>query len=234
MAQDPPGPRAHRHRRALGDFRARSIRSASSSWTRNTSTLTSRRKRRATTRATWPSCAARWKARGGRARLGHAFAGEFLQLSQRANTRCSKCPSAWTTRRCRSCASWTCGRRCAAGKGIPIFSPQLKEAITQRLERGEQTILFLNRRGYSTSLQCPQCGYVADCPNCSVSLTYHRHEQKLCCHICGHQEKVPTVCPNDECRNPAIRYAGLGTQKVEDTLGKLFPKPASSAWIPTR
>jgi primosomal protein N' (replication factor Y) len=109
------------------------------------------------------------------------------------------------------------------GKVIPIFSPQLQEAIAQRLERKEQVILFLNRRGYSTSLQCPRCGYVAGCPNCSLSLTYHRHEQKLCCHVCGHTEPVPAVCPNDKCRNPEIRYAGLGTQKVEDTLGKLFP-----------
>src|SRR5205814_932159 len=68
------------------------------------------------------------------------------------------------------------------GKTIPIFSPQLKEAIQQRLERAEQTILFLNRRGYSTSLQCPVCGYVAECPNCSISLTYHRQEQKWLCH----------------------------------------------------
>ncbi len=110
------------------------------------------------------------------------------------------------------------------GKVIPIFSPQLKEAITQRLERKEQVILFLNRRGYSTSLQCPLCGYVAGCPNCSVSLTYHRQEPKLCCHICGHTEPVPNACPNSACRNPQIRYAGLGTQKVEDTLSKLFPQ----------
>jgi len=109
------------------------------------------------------------------------------------------------------------------GKGPPIFSPQLKEAITQRLERKEQTILFLNRRGYSTSLQCPKCGYVAECPNCSVSLTYHRAEQKLACHICGHTEIVPSVCPEPKCKNPAIRFAGTGTQKVEDILGKLFP-----------
>ena len=110
------------------------------------------------------------------------------------------------------------------GKGPPLFSPQLKEAITQRLERGEQTILFLNRRGYSTSLQCPKCGYVANCPNCSVSLTYHRVDQKLSCHICGHSEKVPAVCPEPTCKNPAIRYAGTGTQKVEEVLAKLFPK----------
>jgi primosomal protein N' (replication factor Y) len=108
-------------------------------------------------------------------------------------------------------------------KGIPIFSPQLKEAITQRLERKEQTILFLNRRGYSTSLQCPKCGYVANCPNCSLALTFHRQEQKLACHICGHFEKVPSVCPNEKCRNPAIRFAGTGTQRVEETLAKLFP-----------
>jgi primosomal protein N' (replication factor Y) len=110
------------------------------------------------------------------------------------------------------------------GKGPPIFSPQLKEAITQRLERGEQTILFLNRRGYATSLQCPKCGYVAECPNCSVSLTYHRIDQKLSCHICGHNEKVPSVCPEPKCKNPAIRFAGTGTQKVEEVLAKLFPK----------
>ena len=112
----------------------------------------------------------------------------------------------------------------AKEKGALIFSPQLKEAIQQRLERGEQTILFLNRRGYSSSLQCPKCGFVATCPNCSVSLTFHRQEQKLRCHICGHHEPVPKICPDVKCKNPAIRYAGLGTQKVEDTLNKLFPK----------
>jgi primosomal protein N' (replication factor Y) len=115
-------------------------------------------------------------------------------------------------------------RQTARGeKGIPIFSPQLKEAIHQRLERKEQTILFLNRRGYSTSLQCPKCGYVAQCPNCSLALTFHRQEQKLACHICGHVERVPLVCPNEKCRNPAIRFAGTGTQRVEETLAKLFP-----------
>ncbi len=114
--------------------------------------------------------------------------------------------------------------RQAREKGPPLFSPQLKEAITQRLERGEQTILFLNRRGYSSSLQCPKCGFVANCPNCSITLTYHRPDQKLCCHICGHVEKVPSVCPEPKCKNPAIRFAGTGTQKVEEVLGKLFPQ----------
>jgi primosomal protein N' (replication factor Y) len=114
-------------------------------------------------------------------------------------------------------------RREGGPKGPAIFSQPLKEAITRRLERREQVILFLNRRGYSTSLQCPRCGYVAQCPNCSLALTYHRDQQKLLCHICNHQAPAPTVCPEAKCRNPAIRYAGLGTQKVEDTLAKLFP-----------
>jgi primosomal protein N' (replication factor Y) len=108
-------------------------------------------------------------------------------------------------------------------KGIPIFSRVLRERIQQRLERGEQTILFLNRRGYASSLQCPKCGYVAGCPNCSVSLTYHRFNQKLVCHICGHNAAAPNVCPEPKCRNPAIRYAGIGTEKVEEVLPKLFP-----------
>ncbi len=115
-------------------------------------------------------------------------------------------------------------RQAARGeRGPPVFSPQLKEAIAQRLERHEQVILFLNRRGYSTSLQCPKCGFVAECPNCSVALTFHRHSQRLLCHICGHEAPAPAACPDPKCRNPAIRYAGLGTQKVEDILGRLFP-----------
>ncbi|HVY68701.1 MAG TPA: primosomal protein N' [Verrucomicrobiae bacterium] len=109
-------------------------------------------------------------------------------------------------------------------KGTPIFSQQLREAILQRIEKREQVMLFLNRRGYSTSLQCPKCGYVAGCPNCSVSLTYHRHSQLLCCHICGHEETAPSLCPAPQCKSPGIRYSGLGTEKVEDTLTKLFPQ----------
>ena len=108
-------------------------------------------------------------------------------------------------------------------KGAPMFSPQLKEAIHQRLERKEQTLLFLNRRGFATSLQCPLCGYVAECPNCSVALTYHRQAGRLRCHICAHDVPAPSACPNPKCRNPAIRFAGMGTEKVEATLAKLFP-----------
>jgi primosomal protein N' (replication factor Y) len=110
------------------------------------------------------------------------------------------------------------------GKGIPIFSQLLRDALASRLERKEQSMLFLNRRGYASSLQCPLCGYVAGCPNCSISLTYHRKLGKLRCHICSHAEPAPEICPQAACRNPAIRYAGLGTERVEETLAKLFPK----------
>ena len=123
-------------------------------------------------------------------------------------------------------------------KGTPLFSPQLKEAITQRLERGEQTILFLNRRGYSTSLQCPKCGYVCNCPNCSLALTFHRQEQKLACHICGHVEKVPLVCPNyrEMPQNPARSvFPARARNASRRRSPNFFPKArASSAWTPTR
>jgi len=109
-------------------------------------------------------------------------------------------------------------------KGIPIFSRILLDRIQLRLDASEQTILFLNRRGYASSLQCPKCGYVAGCPNCSISLTYHRKLEKLICHICGHNAVAPKYCPEPNCRNPAIRFAGVGTEKVEETLRKLFPR----------
>jgi len=108
-------------------------------------------------------------------------------------------------------------------KGINIFSPQLREAILQRLEKNEQVMLFLNRRGWSSSLQCSECGFVAECPNCSVSLTYHRAAQQLMCHICGHVESAPKKCPEAGCGNAAIRFTGLGTEKVEAALEKGFP-----------
>ena len=106
--------------------------------------------------------------------------------------------------------------RAARPGAFLIFSPQLKEAITQRLERGEQTILFLNRRGFSTQLQCPLCGYVAKCPNCSVSLTFHRQAQVLRCHVCNHSEPVLAQfrTGNAGTRRYYVTW-GLGTEKVE-------------------
>jgi primosomal protein N' (replication factor Y) len=104
-----------------------------------------------------------------------------------------------------------------------VFSRDLVEAIHRRIERSEQTILFLNRRGFATSLICPKCGYVAECGNCSVSMTYHRQNEELICHICSDRRKVPSRCPNPACRDPAFRFAGFGTQRVESVIAKVFP-----------
>ncbi len=101
-----------------------------------------------------------------------------------------------------------------------ILSERLITAINARLERREQSILFLNRRGFSTSLLCEKCGYVHECPNCSVTLTFHRADQRVVCHICGHQAVAPAKCP--QCGDPKIRYSGTGTEKVEDAVAKLF------------
>ena len=108
------------------------------------------------------------------------------------------------------------------GGAEAICAPTLLQAVEQRLSRGEQTILFLNRRGFSTTMVCQACGHVCECPNCSVALTYHRDAGQLACHICGHRERAPRVCPI--CKDPGIRHSGVGTQKVEDTVKRLFPK----------
>lgn len=103
-----------------------------------------------------------------------------------------------------------------------IFSDKLRQALDLRLERGEQSILFLNRRGFARSLQCPACGHACQCPHCAIALTYHRTDERLMCHICGYQSIVPRKCP--ECKDPAIALQGYGTQKVEEVLAKLIPK----------
>jgi primosomal protein N' (replication factor Y) len=107
-------------------------------------------------------------------------------------------------------------------KIAPILSEKLSQAIAARLEKREQTILFLNRRGFSTSLLCSNCGEARNCPNCSVALTFHRHMARLSCHLCGHTAAVPKKCP--ECGKDALIYAGFGTEKVESTVSNLFPK----------
>ncbi len=110
------------------------------------------------------------------------------------------------------------------GKKTHVLSTELVEAIRNRLERSEQTILFLNRRGYSSTLICPKCGYVAKCEDCSVSMTYHKKSNNLQCHICGANRRVPARCPNQECRDPQFRYGGLGTERIEEIVMKIFPK----------
>jgi primosomal protein N' (replication factor Y) len=108
--------------------------------------------------------------------------------------------------------------------GMPILSDRLRSAIEGKLEKQDQVILFLNRRGFARSLQCPSCGHVCECTHCAVPLTYHRSEERLICHICGFQAITPRTCP--ACRDPAIRLQGYGTEKVEEVLRKVFPKAA--------
>ncbi len=105
---------------------------------------------------------------------------------------------------------------------LNVLSRDLMEAVQARLERREQTILFLNRRGFATSLVCPKCGYVAECRHCSVAMTYHKSSHDLRCHLCGAIEKVPARCPEESCQDPAFRYAGLGTQRVEEVVAACF------------
>jgi primosomal protein N' (replication factor Y) len=110
-------------------------------------------------------------------------------------------------------------------KAATILSEKLRTAIADRMEKKEQTILFLNRRGFSTSLLCSNCGEARNCPNCSVALTFHRHPAvagRLSCHLCGHTAAVPRKCP--ACGQDALIYAGFGTEKVESTVSQIFPK----------
>lgn len=102
-----------------------------------------------------------------------------------------------------------------------IFSRDLYQEIKLNLEKGEQTMLFINRRGFSTFVSCRKCGHVMMCDNCNVSYTYHSKSQSLMCHYCGKTIKNPTVCP--ECGSRYIKYFGTGTQKVEDEVKKYFP-----------
>ena len=104
---------------------------------------------------------------------------------------------------------------------LPIFSASLLDAIHHRLANGEQTILFLNRRGYSRILECPACNWVAECPDCSVPYTYHRADNCLRCHVCGGWMHVPTVCP--DCHGADFSFTGIGTQRAESALTRCFP-----------
>lgn len=106
-------------------------------------------------------------------------------------------------------------------RGAPVFSDPLREAVANRLDRGEQVILFLNRRGYATFVQCEACGKVWSCERCSISLTYHRQRRRVVCHQCGYEAEPPERC--DECPAPDLSYTGLGTEQVERKLGELFP-----------
>ena len=103
-----------------------------------------------------------------------------------------------------------------------FFSRRLEELIHDRLAKHEQIIIFLNRRGYSTQLTCPDCGYTASCDNCSVTYTYHRKAEKLVCHLCHEELDAPKACP--QCGSSEIRYGGYGTERVEAVTRACFPQ----------
>ncbi|MCR4426313.1 MAG: primosomal protein N' [Firmicutes bacterium] len=103
-----------------------------------------------------------------------------------------------------------------------IFSRRLQAHLAERLASGQQAILFMNRRGFSTFVLCRDCGYVVTCPNCDVSLTYHARMPAMTCHYCNHTTPVPDICPS--CGGERIRYFGAGTEKIEDEVKKLFPE----------
>ncbi len=103
-----------------------------------------------------------------------------------------------------------------------IFSLTLQKEMEERLRDGGQVVLFLNRRGFSTFIRCEECGYVAKCPRCSLTLTYHLQSHSLLCHYCGYREKAPLRCP--QCGGNRIVYQGVGTQRVEAEVKRLFPQ----------
>src|SRR5699024_1531696 len=103
-----------------------------------------------------------------------------------------------------------------------MFSRNLKEKIEQRIQKGEQIVLLLNRRGYSTFVMCRDCGHVKECTHYDIALNFHKRHNKLKCHYCSKEEQVPTSCP--ECESDLIRYFGTGTERVEESLLELIPE----------
>jgi len=141
-----------------------------------------------------------------------AMIGEYLLLEMKERTKGSQLPETIITDMRRELEE---GNR-------SVFSRSLYEAVEKNLERKQQTILFLNRRGFSTFVSCRKCGYVMTCEDCNVSYTYHAHDEELVCHYCGKRIKNPKVCPS--CGSQYIKYFGTGTQKIEAETKKLFPQ----------
>lgn len=104
---------------------------------------------------------------------------------------------------------------------MSLFCRKLQTSMKERLDRGEQIILFLNRKGYATFVNCRQCGFVLKCPRCYLPYTYHKDQDKLICHHCGKEAKMPAVCPN--CGSRHVRQFGAGTQRIQEEAARLFP-----------
>ena len=136
---------------------------------------------------------------------------QFLQLTHRANPM-AKIPK----------VEIVDFRDYVGQQEVSNFTPYLLEKIADRLEKNEQVVLMLNRRGYSSFIMCRDCGYVDECPNCDISLTLHMDTKTMNCHYCGFEKSIPHTCPNCHSRN--IRYYGTGTQKAYDELVEVFPQ----------
>jgi primosomal protein N' (replication factor Y) len=107
-------------------------------------------------------------------------------------------------------------------RGNKIFSEYLTQRVAERLRKGEQIVLLQNRRGFSTFIQCKDCGFIERCKNCNITLTYHKVGFKLICHYCGYAKEVPLRCPN--CLGSDVYYRGSGTQRVFDEINRIFPE----------
>ena len=138
--------------------------------------------------------------------------GEYLLLELKERTGGGRLPEVFVTDLRKELAE---GNRSAFGR-------ELQEAIRETLQKGEQTMLFLNRRGYATFVSCRSCGEAMKCPECDITYTYHAKEHALVCHYCGRRVDVPQTCP--QCGSKYIRYFGTGTQKIEEEARKLFPE----------
>lgn len=141
-----------------------------------------------------------------------AVTGEFLLLQLKERTKGSRLPEVFVTDMRKELEDGNC-----SAFGLP-----LQQAIRENLEKGQQTMLFLNRRGYSTFVSCRKCGEALTCPSCNVSYTYHASDKALVCHYCGKEVPVPKTCPS--CGSHYIRYFGTGTQKIEEETRRLFPE----------
>ncbi len=114
------------------------------------------------------------------------------------------------------------GREMDEVKRFTHFSRRLRAVLTESMKRGEQAMLFLNRRGFTTILSCRRCGESLECENCSVTLTYHQGHDRAICHLCGYERRVPPDCP--ACRQPGLKHRGFGTEKVESEISALYPE----------
>jgi primosomal protein N' (replication factor Y) len=169
-----------------------------------------------------PSVEAYWRAREG--------AYTLVELRERAPTVASSATNAEAERRPPSLPPVTLidlRAELRAGR-TSILSEPLHAALTETLARGEQAILFLNRRGAASSVMCRECGYVVRCARCDVAMTYHAAERTMLCHYCGRHEPPPATCP--VCWSASIRYFGLGTERVEMAVKRQFPAARVLRW----